>query len=727
MNKKSTKRALLTSVLSLVLCLSMLIGTTFAWFTDSVTSSNNIIKSGRLDVALEHKDMDETTYEDASKGAIFDYQLWEPGYVQVKNIKISNLGNLAFKYQVNIFSDVKPAAGEVNLADVIDVYAFEGERTDLTRADFTDANKVGNLTSFMDGTDPDGAAYGVLLPKDGVGSTDVAAYNAPKGEVVMTIALKMQESAGNEYQNLSVGDGFTVQLLATQFTWEKDGFDEKYDANLELLDEGDILGEENGIQYIYHTDGTRTLYLVTNKYTDSKVVVPEGVVALGNYSFYYNSNVKEVELSSTVRDLGRAFDSSAVESVTLNEGLTTISNRAFKNASALKEVVIPSTVMTIEESAFQSAGLVEVVIPESVTSIEKAAFGYLPLLEKVTIKGDDVMIANYAFRACPSLKTVNLLGVDVAFGGTSMAFSRAESGVSEGLTITVANEAIKERLTTAQGSVTKYTVVCLMDSAVGGLYTDGTNYYAYDIEGFKTALANGVDVRLGRGKYRMPSSQTTANIKITGTTATVIDNTWGSYLESTTLTFEGVTIEGSTGYVTSNGKNYGADYAALYSKNVTYNNCDFVGPFRIGRDGATFNNCTFDKLGNDYVWTYGNDATFKDCTFNSEGKALLIYKDGGMEVSTVSVIGCVFNATKGAKAGAIANQNCAAIEIDNCGCGVNLTASDNTVDSDFSGEWRIKSYSSSKATVIVNGTTYSSIAIDGSVMEIDANKNVTIK
>ena len=67
MNKKSTKRALLTSVLSLVLCLSMLIGTTFAWFTDSVTSSNNIIKSGRLDVALEHKDMDETTYEDASK------------------------------------------------------------------------------------------------------------------------------------------------------------------------------------------------------------------------------------------------------------------------------------------------------------------------------------------------------------------------------------------------------------------------------------------------------------------------------------------------------------------------------------------------------------------------------------------------------------------------------------------------------------------------------------
>ena len=51
-NAKSTKKALMLSILSLVLCFSMLIGTTFAWFTDSVTSANNIIKSGNLDVAL---------------------------------------------------------------------------------------------------------------------------------------------------------------------------------------------------------------------------------------------------------------------------------------------------------------------------------------------------------------------------------------------------------------------------------------------------------------------------------------------------------------------------------------------------------------------------------------------------------------------------------------------------------------------------------------------------
>ena len=53
-NKKTTKRALLFSVLSMVLCVSMLMGTTFAWFTDSVTSANNIIKSGNLDLEVEY-------------------------------------------------------------------------------------------------------------------------------------------------------------------------------------------------------------------------------------------------------------------------------------------------------------------------------------------------------------------------------------------------------------------------------------------------------------------------------------------------------------------------------------------------------------------------------------------------------------------------------------------------------------------------------------------------
>ena len=105
---KTTKRALLSSVIALLVCFTMLIGTTFAWFTDSVTSAGNIIKSGTLDVEMHWaegtKDPNavDTAWTDASAGAIFNNDKWEPGYVEVRHIKISNVGTLALKYQLHI-------------------------------------------------------------------------------------------------------------------------------------------------------------------------------------------------------------------------------------------------------------------------------------------------------------------------------------------------------------------------------------------------------------------------------------------------------------------------------------------------------------------------------------------------------------------------------------------------------------------------------------------------
>ena len=98
-NKKSTKRALISSILSLALCMTMLIGTTFAWFTDNVTSSNNIIKSGKLDVELKYKSDFDANWAQVTdqEEAIFNYDKWEPGYVDVKYIQVANAGNLAFK------------------------------------------------------------------------------------------------------------------------------------------------------------------------------------------------------------------------------------------------------------------------------------------------------------------------------------------------------------------------------------------------------------------------------------------------------------------------------------------------------------------------------------------------------------------------------------------------------------------------------------------------------
>lgn len=256
-NKKSTKRALLSSVLSLLLCLTMLIGTTFAWFTDSVTSTGNIIKAGTLDVEMYWADGTEnpesTTWTDASEGAIFNYDKWEPGYVDVKHIKIENKGTLALKYALSI------AAGtEVSiLADVIDVYYVDGAKQVASRDDLDGMTLVGTLREAISGLS---AVEGDL----DAGLSDT-----------VTIALKMKETAGNEYQGLSIGSSFSVQLLATQLEAEVDSFDKTYDAEATYLNQ-----DENGNWII--SNAAEVVYFANqvnsgNSYKDETVLLANDI------------------------------------------------------------------------------------------------------------------------------------------------------------------------------------------------------------------------------------------------------------------------------------------------------------------------------------------------------------------------------------------------------------------------------------------------------------------
>ena len=50
---KNTKRALTASILSMIVCCAMLIGSTFAWFTDNASTGVNLIQAGTLDVELQ--------------------------------------------------------------------------------------------------------------------------------------------------------------------------------------------------------------------------------------------------------------------------------------------------------------------------------------------------------------------------------------------------------------------------------------------------------------------------------------------------------------------------------------------------------------------------------------------------------------------------------------------------------------------------------------------------
>ena len=225
---RSVKRSLFTSVVSLLLCFVMLIGTTFAWFTDVVTSANNIITTGNLDVSMHWSANNEDWNNAEGIGAkpVFDYDKWEPGYTEVRYIKVKNEGSLSFKYLMYIH----PTGVVGALADVIDVSydivtGNDGFTAPATMHKMGSLRKLGTLSQVI--SDDVAIPGGVLLPS---GKTSDGCYS---GELVICVAFHMQETAGNEYMGKSIGDSFGITLHATQYDYESDSFGTDYDTNAE--------------------------------------------------------------------------------------------------------------------------------------------------------------------------------------------------------------------------------------------------------------------------------------------------------------------------------------------------------------------------------------------------------------------------------------------------------------------------------------------------------------
>ena len=207
-NKIATKRALLTSVMALVMCVVMLVGTTFAWFTDTASTGVNKIVSGNLKVDIIGADSDshiEKLNFTKAAGAEGEALLWEPGCRYLtQGFRIANKGNLALKWKAEINKDnivdgkvVDTAKDGVSLLDVIDFYVVTGTGENAPEVAIEDF--VGNLA------------------KDA------------KSDVYYIKGV-MQTTAGNDYQDLTL-DGITITVYATQLTAEFDSFDNQYDKD----------------------------------------------------------------------------------------------------------------------------------------------------------------------------------------------------------------------------------------------------------------------------------------------------------------------------------------------------------------------------------------------------------------------------------------------------------------------------------------------------------------
>ncbi len=209
-SSKSTKRALISSALALLMCVAMLIGTTFAWFTDTASTGVNKIQAGNLKVdiigAKSDSHIEKLNFTKAA-GAESEALLWEPGCRYLtEGFRIANKGNLALKWKAEINKDnivdgkAAPTAKDgKSLLDVIDFYV---------------------VTKAADGTETAVAIENF---------TGKLAANVGKSETYYIKGV-MQTTAGNDYQDLTL-DGITITVYATQDTVENDSFNDQYDKD----------------------------------------------------------------------------------------------------------------------------------------------------------------------------------------------------------------------------------------------------------------------------------------------------------------------------------------------------------------------------------------------------------------------------------------------------------------------------------------------------------------
>ena len=251
-NTKTTKRALLTSAFSMIICVAMLIGTTFAWFTDSASTEVNKIQAGNLDVQLlmydgsNYVDISDNTRAIFGRGSLAQNNnaqtLWEPGKTQVAYLAIKNNGNLALKYKVAL--DVTDVSN--NLYEVME-YAIT-----------PDADNLNPVTAWTSGNS-------VVVGTQVVANDVSLAVGATH---YFALSVHMKEEAGNTYQNGKVN--FDLTVYAAQLSSEEDSFDKTYDENATY----EIAVNPNA-QTVDFTNYATDTEFVLNNYTDLKAFANE--------------------------------------------------------------------------------------------------------------------------------------------------------------------------------------------------------------------------------------------------------------------------------------------------------------------------------------------------------------------------------------------------------------------------------------------------------------------
>ena len=598
-NKRATKRALLTSVMALVMCVVMLVGTTFAWFTDTASTGVNKIQAGNLKVDIVNKDGTSLKNESlsfikagptADTGATTEI-LWEPGCRYLtEGFKIKNAGNLALKWKAEINKEdakTKVVAGSngkenMNLLDVIDFYIVKGTEEN------TPAVAIENFTGTL---------------------------SAEATSDLYYIKGVMKTSAGNDYQNLTL-DGITITVYATQLTAEFDSFDNQYDK-----------------------DAKYTEVIAAGKTFTGKATLSTGITATDRDAVAVKAtgDAADVTILDGTFDGGKGGNNKCIEvsngaTVTIKDGTFTVGGDADGAGNSVVECWGGNIV--IEGGFFY-------------TNYSWNGFYYV-LNQKnnnpgtITVKGGTFV--NYD----PSKGDDNLGGNFVAPGYSVISEKHGEDTwytVVKGTGVTAGTqEALKDALTNADTTSNALTV-----KLAGGEYTlynvdrAKTQNTELTIEGAgkdKTVFTAGdMTVTDANGEGSSDYSYEGSDVTFKNMTVNVGTGNYKGFVRAKSLYFENCTIEGRGSY-------WGI--GSVVFKDCIFNSVNDYNIWTYAGMDFTFDNCTFNSDAGKFVNAYKEQATgttkltFTDCKFvaGTENKPAVCLKGYQSNAWDVTFSGC---------------------------------------------------------------------------------------
>ena len=606
-NRVSTKRALVLSLLSMLLCVSMLIGSTYAWFTDTATTAVNKIQAGTLDVALEMSTDNGATWKNA-EGKTLNFMtadnraeiLWEPGCTYaLPLLRVVNKGNLSLKYEIVITG----IDGDAELNKAIE-WTIPAEKT-------------GNLAA---------------------GATSDA----------IAISGHMKETAGNEYQGKSI-DGIAITVYATQYTGESDSNGNNYDKDATFYPVIDAAGLKNALANGGNITIDRDVAfapVIADK--TQKTLVAQTTITKDTL---INLAGKKI---SVQHDETTDFGKATPLLMAVTDGVLTIDGDGEINCEAGSQQVYGINVnggKVIVNSGNYYGAMTAIQVQKGSLEINGGFFDMAP-----TCKAAVPQYAKYVVNCIDAAYKNGTATISIK-GGTFVNFDPSANPEGEGTSYVAEGYSVVSE--TQENGDIWYSVV-KGTGVVAGTQEDMnkgiTDSASKDVtvvmpKNSKVTLDNGLANEGTKSRDITFVGDGTQTVDVASKATSAEGAKHLNYQRGSTLTFENLIIENGTD-----------TYDGIVCDELIYKNCTIKGVTTLyGK--ATFINCVFENdMANQYsIWTWGGtDVTFEGCTFNTNGKAILLYGQATEAKPTNLVVkNCTFNDRKNGAAGK------AAIEIGN--------------------------------------------------------------